>query len=82
MHDRKHENRFVWQSDDTPLTYSNWRSGEPNNNWGGTDEDCAMISGTKRSNHNWRIVIVEKEFKWNDVPCHMKHDGRAICQKQ
>ena len=72
---RDSENKFFWQSDDAPLipnrNYSNWRSGEPNNNWGGEDEDCTQMWGTKGS--------IDRDFKWNDVPCHIR--GHVICQK-
>ncbi|XP_077183498.1 CD209 antigen-like protein C [Paroedura picta] len=40
LHDMKNENTFVWL-DNSPLTYTNWNLGEPNNY--GTGEDCGMI---------------------------------------
>ena len=69
--------KFVWQSDESPPTYFNWRSGEPNNNWGGEDEDCVRISGKRYNKGSW---VVENEFKWNDNPCNLA-GGNAICQK-
>jgi hypothetical protein len=52
------EGTFVWD-DGTPLSFTNWHAGEPNN--GGPDatyqEDCAIIAGER----------VGKQ--WDDRPC-------------
>lgn len=52
------EGTFVWD-DGTPLAFTNWHAGEPNN--GGPDatyqEDCAIIAGER----------VGKQ--WDDRPC-------------
>ncbi len=47
------EGVFVW-SDTTPLTYTNWNAGEPNDGGGG--EDCAITAG-------------DRNYEWDDRPC-------------
>ncbi len=47
------EGTFVW-SDTTPLTYTNWNAGEPNNGSGG--EDCTITAG-------------DRNYEWDDRPC-------------
>ncbi|XP_063438093.1 pulmonary surfactant-associated protein D-like isoform X2 [Mytilus trossulus] len=55
-HDSVQESRFIWESDNTVLTYTDWNTGEPNN---AGQEDCAhMNSGAK--------------YKWNDIQCSHK----------
>jgi len=49
------EGQFVWV-DGTPLAFSNWESGEPNNG-GGSNEDCAIIAGARA------------QKMWDDRPC-------------
>ncbi|CAH1265180.1 HGF [Branchiostoma lanceolatum] len=44
LHDTGAEGTFIWV-DGTPLTYTSWNFGEPNNNG---DEDCVQLSG-----YNW-----------------------------
>ncbi|XP_008853602.1 low affinity immunoglobulin epsilon Fc receptor-like, partial [Nannospalax galili] len=41
------EGEFVWM-DDSPVGYSNWNPGEPNN--GGQGEDCVMMWGSGQWN--------------------------------
>jgi hypothetical protein len=51
------EGTFVWD-DGTPLTYSNWHTGEPNNGGsGGYQEDCVIIAGARVG------------AQWDDRPC-------------
>ena len=47
---------WKWSPSGTPLSYTNWASGEPNNY--GRNEDCVHLSGTSG--------------KWNDVNCARK----------
>lgn len=49
------ENTFVW-ADGTPLVYSNWRTGEPNDGNGNFAEDCGIINGVRGG-------------QWDDRPC-------------
>jgi len=56
--DRATEGTFVWD-DGTPLTYTNWHTGEPNS--GGSaatyQEDCVIIAGARVG------------AQWDDRPC-------------
>ena len=54
LNDQLVEGTFVWE-DGTPVTYTNWHSGEPNDQFG--NEDCGMLNlfGT------WT--------QWNDATC-------------
>jgi hypothetical protein len=50
------EGAYVWP-DGTAATYTNWRTGEPNNgNMGGYEEDCIVIQGLLAG-------------VWDDRPC-------------
>lgn len=55
-HDSERESTFVWESDNSSLSYSDWVPEEPNNHY--LNEDCASM----RKKHDYR---------WNDVPCSM-----------
>lgn len=48
------EGTFVWV-DGTPLTFSNFADGEPNNAGGNFEEDCVMYAGARGG--------------WDDRPC-------------
>jgi hypothetical protein len=48
------EGTFLW-ADATPLAYTNWNDGEPNNGGGG--EDCAVTAG-------------DRNYEWDDRPCN------------
>ncbi|XP_061261460.1 collectin-43 [Bos javanicus] len=53
MNDISTEGKFTYPTGES-LVYSNWASGEPNNNNAGQPENCVQIY---------------PEGKWNDVPC-------------
>jgi hypothetical protein len=52
------EGQFVWD-DGTPLSFSNWHTGEPNNGGSGAtyEEDCVIIAGARVG------------AQWDDRPC-------------
>ncbi len=50
------EGTFVWE-DGTPLTYTDWHAGEPNNGNGMYEEDCAIYAGARIGG------------QWDDRPC-------------
>ncbi|CAC5368630.1 unnamed protein product [Mytilus coruscus] len=52
-HDSTRESRFIWVSDNTPVTFTDWSPNQPDNWRNG--EDCVhFLSGT---------------YKWNDAGC-------------
>lgn len=53
-HDSQRESSFVWESDNSPLTYTDWASGEPNNAL--NNEDCLQLRKSL-------------DYKWNDNLC-------------
>ncbi|KAL4231632.1 hypothetical protein ACF0H5_009212 [Mactra antiquata] len=55
------ERQFVWgyPGSQSPVTYTDWFQGEPNNNWNNRrEEDCIVLWG--RSQYG---------YQWNDQPC-------------
>jgi hypothetical protein len=52
------EGQFVWD-DGTPIAFSNWHTGEPNNGGSGAtyQEDCVIIAGARVG------------AQWDDRPC-------------
>jgi len=56
--DRTVENTYRWLGDpsDPVMTYTNWRTGEPNNANGTFEEDCMIIEG-------------DQNGTWDDRPC-------------
>ena len=55
---------WAWASD-TPMCYTNWLPGEPNDKIVG--EDCVLLKGPA------------KAWGWNDARCDAKY--MALCQK-
>lgn len=55
------EGSFVWD-DGTPVGYTHWRTGEPNNGAGMYQEDCVVIAGARTGGG------------WDDRPC----DGSEV----
>ena len=64
FHDTSSEGNFVW-NDGTATTYTNWRSGEPND-WS-TGEDCTGVMG-------------HRNYQWNDMPCDITFPS-FICNR-
>jgi len=64
--DQENEGTFLWESDNTEVSYSNWDSNEPNNSRG--KEDCVHLR--KAVSH-----------RWNDSTCGSKNGNTALCQK-
>ncbi|XP_063413996.1 uncharacterized protein LOC134696242 [Mytilus trossulus] len=62
--DEKSEHNFVWTDNGAPVTYSNWRPGQPNNVGG--DQDCLLLQ------------YPDTNFEWGDVACSEKHP--YICE--
>lgn len=56
-HDFVREGRFVWEVDNTSLSYTDWYLGEPNNS--NNKKDCACLNS-------------DEEYKWNDNSCSKK----------
>ena len=46
------EGTWLWV-DGTPLSYTNWRLGEPSNGGGAYEEDCLVIEGSKTPDDTW-----------------------------
>eukprot|EP00964_Phaeocystis_antarctica_P073571 scaffold45150_cov70-Phaeocystis_antarctica.AAC.1 len=55
--DAASEGAWVWSPSNTPLSYTNWATGEPNNSGG---EDCVAVVG------------IYYGGKWNDDRCSKK----------
>ena len=53
------ESEFIWRvgTDEYPMTYEHWKTGEPN--YGGSNEHCAHLWG-KYNNY------------WNDLDCEVE----------
>ena len=54
--------------DQSGSTYTNWESGEPNDDNG--IEDCVHM----------RSEFESREYKWNDLPCNVSYDIPYVCE--
>ena len=63
---RKSDGNFEWV-DGTPVKYSSWNSGEPNNMGG--REDCVVMFSAGRAGG-----------KWNDSPCDWEVNPGFVCK--
>ena len=52
--DADSEGTWTWMSG-TPWSYTDWKSGEPNDYTPG--EDCV-------------VMLASDDYKWNDIPCY------------
>ncbi|XP_052084101.1 perlucin-like protein isoform X2 [Mytilus californianus] len=52
-HDSIQESNFLWESDNTNLTFTDWSPGEPNDN---SNEDCVLVMNVFN-------------YRWNDYQC-------------
>jgi len=68
IHDAKNEGRFSYLSNNNTIQWSNWKPGEPSNNFDTKQEDCvyAYSDGSGIG-------------KWNDANCDEKSE--YICEK-
>ena len=79
MTDRLQEGRWIWESDQTPVTWTGWIFTEPN---GGSSANCAVMTGTRYSQHEGH-----RTDGWIDYNCNSREEfGRntsksLICQR-
>ena len=60
LNEKNRTGDWIWASDNSPLIYSGWGVGEPNN-WNGVAEDCVNI----RTDHGAPF--------WSDAPCSFRN---------
>ncbi|CAC5386975.1 unnamed protein product [Mytilus coruscus] len=53
-HDSQQESNFIWESDNSALTYTDWHQGEPSNRY--NNENCVHMRESS-------------DYTWNDYPC-------------
>lgn len=70
--DALYEGSFGWVSSSS-ATYTDWGSGEPNNSYGGSQEDCTVLIWAPSS---------YTRGSWNDLPCSgtVDSDQTFICE--
>jgi hypothetical protein len=71
--DALYEGSFGWESGQA-VTWTNWGTGEPNNSYGGSQEDCTVLI--------W-APSVYRSGSWNDLPCTgtVDSDQTFICER-
>ena len=62
--DRHNEGLWEWESDGTPVNYTNWAHGEPRKH--DTSEDCVVMM------RFWALTKGDRPDQWADVDCN--HD--------
>ena len=67
IHDKANEDLFVYASDDSPIQWHNWRSGQPNDK--GNGQDCA-------------VVKIDWNGKWGDDNCDDDRSFVCFREKQ
>ena len=74
MTDTADEGQWVWDSDGSPVTWTNWIFEEPN---GGRGENCVMMFRQFMSDSNGH-----RTDGWNDLPCQSNENrGSLICER-
>ncbi len=68
LNDREEEGSWTWLSGRND-TYRNWSGGEPNNGNGGTEENCAHMTGAPTG-------------AWNDQECSATYVPRSACERR
>ncbi|KAK3582968.1 hypothetical protein CHS0354_027084 [Potamilus streckersoni] len=66
LNDMQIQMTFQW-TDNSPVSYTNWRNGEPNN-WNSRREDC--------------VTIYQTDGTWNDEKCDDQRNGFVCKTKQ
>ena len=69
LSDFAHEGTWRWQESHQEPSYTNWMSGQPDNDGG--DENC--VNKAFRS---------DPSGKWNDQQCNENDDAHALCQME
>ena len=64
--DRAQEGKWIWTNTGESGTYTNWDTGEPNND---DDQDCAIL---------WSGQV--RKF-WDDIECACHHKQWFVCEK-
>ncbi|XP_063420194.1 perlucin-like protein [Mytilus trossulus] len=67
LNDRQTEGHWVWDSDNSTLTYNDWSPSEPN---GGEIESCCMFC---------KAACWISSYRWNDAPCYLNYG--YVCEK-
>jgi hypothetical protein len=73
FNDEASEGSFVWRSGQA-VTWTNWGTGEPNNSYGSSPEDCTVLI--------WAPSVYGRG-SWNDLPCTGSVDSTQtfICER-
>ncbi|VDI57434.1 neurocan core protein [Mytilus galloprovincialis] len=69
LNDRQTEGHWVWDSDNSSLTYNDWSPVNPN---GGKRENCCMFCKASCSSSG-------SSYRWNDAPCYYEYG--YVCEK-
>ena len=70
--DAASEGTWKWSSTGTPLSYTNWYSGQPDNRGPSGNEDCLEF--------NWGPSGTSGTGKWNDARCSFKQ--KYVCERR
>ncbi|XP_048247369.1 C-type mannose receptor 2-like isoform X2 [Haliotis rufescens] len=76
--DAAEEGTFLW-TDGSPMDYTDWQSGEPNNARG--VEDCVFMQPSDKEK-GWIREPSDKRMGWNDGPCSSDMTAAFICYQE